>query len=146
MAPEEIRVEIERACGRDWEIDLAPLLERLRKSNPTATFHALFQLAVHSQTHGPAAPAALLLRRLNPSCPIPCQQAIQAMLTDWDVSIEEVPFYLAAQFGTDQTKAAVAELRSENTESTQSKLLDAVEYWLDCYEKMAARRLPDRSA
>ena len=68
------------------------------------------------------------------------------MLTDWDVSIEEVPFYLAEQFGVAQVRSDVAELRGSHTDKTQSTLLDTVEYWLRCYEDMQAYRGQNRTA
>jgi hypothetical protein len=136
MTAEEIRAEIDRVCQRDWDAELAPLIERLRQCDSTATFAALFGFAAHSQTAGPAAPAALLLRRLGPPCPIPCREAIQEMLADWDISIEEVPFYLAEQFGVVQVRATVAELRSSQTEKMQRTILDTIDYWLGYYEDM----------
>jgi hypothetical protein len=140
MTAEEIRAEIDRVCRRDWDTELAPLLEHLRQSDSTATFHSLFHFAAHSQDAGPAAPAALLLRRLNPPCPISCRQAVGEMLTDWDVSIEEVPFYLAEQFGVAQVRTTVAELRSSHAGKTESTLLDTIEYWLRCYDEMQEYR------
>jgi hypothetical protein len=62
------------------------------------------------------------------------------MLTDWDVSIKEVPFYLAEQFGVPHVRAAVAELRNSHTDMNQTTLLDTIEYWLRCYEEMQEYR------
>ncbi len=136
MTAEEIQSEIDRVCRHDWDTELAPLLERLRASEQTATFHILFKFAAHSDDLGPAAPAALLLRRLNPSCPISCSAAVLEMLTDWDVSTEEVPFYLAEQFGSARVNAVVEELRQSHTQHPQNTRLDTIEYWLGCYEDM----------
>jgi hypothetical protein len=86
----------------------------------------------------PAAPAALLLRRVNPKCPISCRDAIQEMLTDWDVSIEEVPFYLAEQFGVPKVLATLDEIGSTVSDETQTTLLGTVRYWLRGYQEMQA--------
>ena len=60
------------------------------------------------------------------------------MLTDWDVSIEEVPFYLAEQFGVDAVRAAVANLRTIITDKDQIVTLGTIDYWLGAYEQMQA--------
>src|SRR5436190_128401 len=112
MTPNQVKTEIERVCDRDFAKELAPLAETLQHIESTTAFRALFPFAAHSQENGPAAPAAWLLRRVNPKCPILCRQAVEEMLTDWDVSIEEVPFYLAEQFGVEAVRSTVAQLRS----------------------------------
>jgi len=63
MTSQEICTEIDRVCRRDWEVELAPLAQRLSQADSAATFHILFQIAAHSQDHGPAGPAAWLLRQ-----------------------------------------------------------------------------------
>jgi hypothetical protein len=136
MTTEELRIEIYTACRSNREIGLAALAERLRFADSATIFHALFQFAIHSQDLGPASPAAWLLLHVNPRCPISCHNAIQQMLSDWEVSIEEVPFYLAKQFGVATVQEKVAELCTIGTERTQIVLLDAIQYWLRCYEEM----------
>jgi hypothetical protein len=136
MTAEDIKNEIDSVCRKDWAVELAPLADRLRGADSTATFHALFHFAAHSQSLGPAAPAAWLLRHVNPSCPVSCREATQELLRDWDVSIEEVPFYLAEQFGVATVRATVADLRAGTTERVQVTLLDTISYWLRCYEEM----------
>ena len=136
MTAQELKDEIYKVCRRDWEIELAPLMERLRQLDTVECFHLLFQFAAHSQSDGPAAPTALLLRRLNLRCPISCRQAIEEMLTDWDISIQEVPFYLAEQFGVAAVRAEIAELGPSITDKDQITRLGTIEYWLSCYEEM----------
>jgi hypothetical protein len=136
MTSQEICSEIDRVCRWDWEVELAPIAQRLSQADSAATFHILFQFAAHSQDHGPAGPAAWLLRHVNPLCPITCRAAVHEMLRDWDVSIEEVPFYLAEQFGVAAVRAAVEEHRTVSTDRTSATLLGTIEYWLGCYERM----------
>ena len=64
-------------------------------------FDALFPLAVRSQSEAPAWPAAVLLWRRKPKCRKPCVKAVRELLDSWDVSIEEVPFYLEPLQGQD---------------------------------------------
>jgi hypothetical protein len=140
MSPQDVAREIARVCDHDFDKELAPLAERLRHADSTTAFAALFPFAAHSQDHGPAAPAAWLLRRVNPKCPITCRDAIHEMLTDWDVSIEELPFYLAEQFGIFEALAAVTELESMLAVQSQIATLGAIRYWLGCYQEMVNSR------
>ena len=50
--------------------------------------------------------------------------------------IEEVPFYLAEQFGVAAVRATVSEFRTTITDKNQIGLLGTIEYWLGCYEEM----------
>ena len=136
MTPEEVNAEIEKLCHRDWETELAPLIERLRQTDSTVAFNALFTIASHSQDRGPAAPAALLLWRVNPKCPISCQEALMEMLDEWDISIEEVPFYLARQFGISTVRATTEELLTTIAAERQRINLETILYWLGCYQEM----------
>lgn len=103
----------------------------LLKSEPDeVVFEALFPIAVHSQSAGPAWPAAILLCGRRPRCPLSCQEAIRALLNDWDVSIEEVPFYLIGQFGVEEVGEAIARLRRTDISEFQIRMLDAVAYWV----------------
>lgn len=135
MTAEQVKSEIERLTGRDFARDLAPLAERLRQTESATAFRALFPFAAHSQELGPAAPAAWLLLEVNPKCPITLREAVGELLSDWDISIEEVPFYLAEQFGAEAVSQVVTELRS-GAGKTQRTILDTIEYWLGCYQSM----------
>ena len=136
MSPHDVKNEIAKVCDRDWARELAPLAERLSRTDSTIAFHALFPFAAHSQDCGPAAPAAWLLRRVNPKCPISCREAVQEMLTDWDVSIEEVPFYLAEQFGVAEVLATLDELSPTVSGQRPPALIGTIRYWLGCYQEM----------
>lgn len=134
MTSEEIKAEIERVCRGDWDVELAPLADRLRFSDAAETFQILFHWAAHSQDRGPAGPAAHLLWKTNPRCPIACRQVIQEMLMDWDVSNKEVPFYLAAQFGTECVRTIISELHATSIGGEQLVRLDTIDYWLKKYQ------------
>src|ERR1051325_8929523 len=108
MSPDAIRAELERTSGNDWQSEM---LERFRYVDTAALFRGLFPVAADSQTNGPAYPAAWLLYKLKPPCVISCREAVTSLLPHWDVSIEEVVFYLAEQFGVSTMKATIEELR-----------------------------------
>jgi len=103
--------------------------EQLRTLSPDAQFTMLWPVAVASQSRGPAFPAATLLYRLNPSCPMSCSDAVACLLPDWDISIEEVPWYLVAQFGRASVIAAAEDLSEGCTSNLERTQLTTVVYW-----------------
>jgi hypothetical protein len=135
MTSLDIQTEIVRLIISNPDRELGPLAQRLRREDSSLVFQSLFSFAAHSQRLGPAAGAAWLLHRVSPKCPIPCRDAIREMLTDWDVSIEELPFYLADQFGTQQVLTTVDELELSITDKTQLTMLSVIRYWINCYRK-----------
>src|SRR3954454_3328278 len=96
-------------------------------------FHALFPIAADAQWHGPAYDAACLLFAVKPACPIPCKDAIRAMLPNWDISIEEVPWYLAGYFGEVPIRRAIEELHEEPLGREERVGLDTVRYWAEIF-------------
>ena len=111
-------------CGSDYA-----------NSQASSNFRFYFR-AVRSQWVGdfPVLDAALLLEELGPACPVSCEDAVRALLPEWDVSIEQVPFYLAARFGPARVHQAIAKLRPEVTEKNQQGNLDTVAYWVHVYD------------
>ena len=146
MTPAEVVSEIRRVFDRDPEKELAGLADRLRRAGGDEAFHALFPIASRGQSLGPAAGAAWLLLRVNPRCPISCLEATRELLTDWDVSIEEVPFYLAEQFGSALVREAVVVLRRTISAEKQLQTLSTIEYWLGCSDEMQASKTKERNA
>jgi hypothetical protein len=121
---------------REHDAVLARVGEELRALPQEQQFRILFPIAVKSQDHGifPVLDAATLLHRLSPECPVSCEDAVRALLPGWDISIEQVPFYLAARFGPARVFQAVASLEPEVTEKTQKVNLHTVSYWVHVYE------------
>jgi hypothetical protein len=138
MTAEEIVVAMRdaNASGRRPQ-----LCERLREMDPGTVFEALFPVAANSQGNGPAYRAACLLFVLKSACPIPCKEAIRALLRNWDISIEEVPWYLAGLFGREAMREAVEELSQEPLDREQHVRLNTVRYWTDIFFGLAPERL-----
>ncbi len=112
------------------------LRERLLQLPGEQQFQVLFPIAARNPYVGeiPVLDAARLLQELNPEWPIPCHDAIRALLPEWSVSLEEVPFYLAARFGPALLYEAIANLESEVTDESQRASLKTVSYWIHVYE------------
>ncbi len=146
MTPAEVASEIERILDRNPEKELAALADRLFRTEGEKVFRALFPIASRSQSLGPAAGAAWLLRHVNPRCPLTCLDATRDLLRDWDISIEEVPFYLAEQFTSASVREAVAVLRRSFREEDQLRRLSTIEYWLGCFDEMQASKAKEQDA
>lgn len=131
----EITVPADNRNPDVYEAAFRRVRERLRGFEDRARFDILFPISVKAQWNAPSAPAAQLLRELSPVCPLSCEEAVRALLSDWDISIEEVPFYIAARFGVARVRQAVDRLASERLADSEMRNLKAVSYWIDRYEE-----------
>lgn len=125
----------DRTGGHDGIV--ARLRERLRQLPSQQQFGILFPMTVKSpyvEGAPPVLDAALLLEELSPDCPISCEDAVRALLPEWSVSLEQVPFYLAGRFGPARVHQAIANLQPEVTDKNQKANLDTVSYWVHVYE------------
>ncbi len=96
------------------------LCAQLHQSKDQDVFEALFSYACLRPTPPDASPdfASQLLFTIRPACPIPCREAIGTVVnSDWDVSIEELPWYIAHTFGPEAVYRVLEEL--EQVESVQ---------------------------
>ena len=97
-------------------------------------FDALFPLATRRPSDAPVWPAAVLLFRRKPRCRKLCAQAVRELLDCWDVSLEEVPFYLVSQFGAEGVREAIVQIRETELTHAQTSRLETVEYWVAMWE------------
>lgn len=123
---------IERVGRAKSGRDLKPLVADLAGVPAPVVFDALFPIAVRDQgeASGPVAMSAYALHALNPPCRLSIDDAVSSLLPSWDISIEEVPWYLAKQFGRDAVLASVARLRARQTDQTALTRLRTIEYWV----------------
>lgn len=111
------------------------LVERMRQLDDDELFHLLFPLATSGQWECPLAySAALLLYQIKPACPISCKDALRGLFGNWDVSIEEVPWYLRDVFGRHRVLEVIAELLRDSITDIQVRRLRTIGYWLDVSE------------
>ena len=125
--------EVLEGVGRARSLrDLRPLVAELAVVPGKVIFEALFPVAVRAQGegNGPVAMSAYVLYALNPVCPLPVDEAVASLLPSWDVSIEEVPWYLAKQFGVESVRTSVMRLRHQRTDELSLTRLRTIEYWI----------------
>ncbi len=118
----------------DYEWNFRGVRERLRGLDDSQRFAVLFPIAIRRQGDALALDAACLLRELSPHCPLACEEAIRAMLLTWDVSLEEVPFYLAARFEPGHVRDIARKLMQEFPSEPEKGSLRSIAYWMDMYE------------
>ena len=94
-------------------------------------FYGLYFLAVQNEFQTPAGFAVGLLYHLNPACQISCEEAIRALLSEWNVSTSDLPFYLVKQFGKARMRDAINQIRVGPLTKDEKVLLNTVEYWVD---------------
>ena len=123
---------IERVGRTQSGRDLKPLVADLADVLAPVIFDALFPIAVREQgqASGPVAMSAVALHALNPPCRLSVDDAVASLLASWDISIEEVPWYLAKQFGRDAVLASVERLRTRESDKTALTRLSTIEYWV----------------
>jgi hypothetical protein len=125
-------IEVLRSCKS--RRDLPRAVSGLGAFSPSDLFEVLFPLSVQEQAvDKPVSFSAFALNELNPPCPLSLDVAVEALLPDWDISIEEVVFYLARQFGADAVCSKAVELAERHTGGTSPIVLRAVAYWASIY-------------
>ncbi len=93
------------------------------------TFHALFELSCRGLSAVACTSASTLLD-LNIPCPISCVNIVRDIaMSNWNVSLEQLPWYAVRQFGIDTVRESVAAVRQEALTQEQWVLLDTILYW-----------------
>lgn len=123
---------IERVSRGKTMRDLERIVADLADVPAPVIFDALFPIAVREQgeASGPVAMSAYVLHALNPPCRLSLDDGVASLLPSWDISIEEVPWYLAKQFGCDAVLESVARLRARQRNETALARLQTIEYWI----------------
>ena len=111
--------------------DLSRVIETLREFKETDLFNSLFILSIQKQEIGKGvAFAAYSLNELNPASQISVQEAVRALLKNWDISLKEVVLYLVKQFGKDKVLKETRTLKTTLREGEELVRVKTIEYWL----------------
>lgn len=117
--------------------------EALKIFTPAALFDTLFPVSISSQGQLPVAFAGCALEALNPQCSLTVKEAVARLMPEWDISLEEVVFYLTKQFGASAVIAAANELQSASIEREAAVRLKVVCYWVGVYRYKTEKRRRD---
>jgi hypothetical protein len=74
--------------------------------------------------------AGRLLLALQPTCPIDPTKAIQNLLECYNLSIEEIPWYFARQYGKPVVLAILEKLKTEVVCEQQQQSIETWKWWL----------------
>jgi hypothetical protein len=107
------------------------LCQELRKVEGKILFEILFPIAISERSDGANAIAGLALVALEPKCPISCKEAIELISNSrWDISNQEVPFYLVSQFGKWTLADAIRAFLKKSDITDKHKVnVDSIWYW-----------------
>ena len=109
------------------------LVASTKSSQDPETFRVVFSLSIEQQSiDATVYDAARLLYEAAPNSTLSCELAIQAMLPTWDISIEEVPWYLRNHFGIHDVREAISNIRKRILSNREIRVLETIEYWLGC--------------
>jgi len=78
--------------------------------------------------------AATILYEISPSCPLNLDGVIYAMPKYWDLSIEELPWYLCKVFGKLKVQEFLEELLSDVKEGEIKKSFKTMLFWVKGYK------------
>jgi hypothetical protein len=110
----------------------AHLKHWLSKAQPDELFWGLLQPFLTRNgdtTYDVQALSARLLLCLNPPCRIGLEMIIQ-QIASYDLSVEELPWYFAKQFGADQLLATLERIPAEIENAIASRLIETFKYWI----------------
>jgi hypothetical protein len=113
--------------------DFAHLKHQLSTAESDEVFWGLLQPFVMrsgEDAYDIQALAGRLLFCLNPSCPIGLEQLIQQVASAYNFSVEELPWYLAQQFGYDQLLATLESIPSGSESGIPTRVIVTFKYWL----------------
>jgi len=135
MTPELDTLILDTLRSTKGRRGLPATCEELRSFEPRALFDTLFEVSVLAQGGSyPVALAGCALEVLNPPCSLTVVEAVERLMPEWDISLEEVVFYLAKQFGADAVIEATEQLQSPSLTHEPSVRLKTVRYWAGIYQ------------
>lgn len=74
--------------------------------------------------------AGSLLMGSSHKCPISPRDVLSLVLGHWNLSIEELPYFLERSFGRNAVQEAVSHLKSEPQTAAALRQLDTISWWL----------------
>lgn len=74
--------------------------------------------------------AGRMLLKITPKVMEKCEEAVFRLLGNWDVSAEEVIYYLREQFGAENLLATIALMKNTSLQKNDMIRLETMEYWV----------------
>jgi hypothetical protein len=94
-------------------------------------FGALVTVFADSNVYGDQQNCGLLLAEFKPECELSLDEFLSLIASTWNLSVEEVPFYLAHVFGAQNVADAANEMSERFAEGTyERRSLGTIAWWL----------------
>ena len=109
------------------------LKQKLSKVEAEELFWGLLQAFLAPDTKGAydvQALSAHLLLCLNPPCPSALEAVLYQTLPNYNLSVEELPWYLAKQFGADMLHAKLENVSRRLEADVPPQVIETFKYWL----------------
>jgi hypothetical protein len=111
--------------------DLVTILEHADRLELFWGLYGVFTAKCHEPRRYPSqALAGSLLLRFRPPCPLPAYEAVRNVLLGWEVSVEELPWYLALACGEDAVWNAISQLDAEPLGERERLVLHTFRFWV----------------
>ncbi len=78
--------------------------------------------------------AGRLLIALQPPCPIEPREAIQELLNYYNLSIEQIPWYFAQQYGKQAVLEILEKLKTGVVDEQQQQCIETWKWWLQAWK------------
>jgi hypothetical protein len=119
----------ELVCGGRWK--RSHLLAVQREFGDQLLFDSLFGVFTEARTYPEQQIAGRHLLELQPACSVALEQAIRLSLPNWNLSVEEVPFYFCRVFGRDSVLEALDAIdRGVDLSETDRNSIQTYRFWL----------------
>jgi hypothetical protein len=129
-----------RRFGSRNEQQRTYLLSRVQKQSSAVAVPALLSIFSTSndarRTFDEQELAGYLLFHCSHSCPLPAKDVILAVLDGWNFSVEELPWYLCREFGSELVISCVSDLLVQSQEERHRQALETLAYWSRAYKTM----------
>ena len=94
-------------------------------------FHTLLRVFTESNHYGDQQVAGRLLVENKPNCDESLAEILKSTAPTWNLSVEELPFYLSDNFGAQTVIDCAIMLAEKHYEDTdQRKALETIAWWL----------------
>ena len=135
MTEEEIYSLVIDIADRKGSTDqqmLKHLKQKLEKQLPDDLFNGLYRVFLSSEGDyfNRQQLAGKMLYKIRPRLHVELVAIIKSCLDTYNLSIEELPFYLKELCGIDRLKAAMAEIEAMPLNKNEQTSLDTFKFWL----------------
>ena len=131
MKPEQIRLELIKIVdgANDWQ-GVRHLMLKLKREDSEIVLEGLLEIFFLDDLYRYQAAVGGLLWKLKPKYKRNLREDIKRSLKNWDVSIEELPWYFAEVAGIEEVRKEVESLLTESLEKEAKQRAKTYLYWL----------------